>query len=305
LDFEIKNAAFNWNQKFSLIGNKMKTNDLDVEIDGRMIWKNKKGRIDFDDKICLEDIAMKFSKGNSQFMEIYNGVVRVEGALMIKNGQFYNECFTLDPNSIKLEECIFRTKKVNMYLENTNMTFDSHSHIKFGDSKIGEDSGLIISSKGGNILRIGDELSWEADSCKIKWGGYDASGGKIIVATDDWYMGQKDGRMYHNGRQLLRIFGEEIEERKVDKLWGKIKDKFPIEVFVERNWTGKYYNVIAPDMVMSYSVWEDLDSRHKVDISSYNYENGKAMFSSYTLDNIKEWGEKNKDRIIVNYSKVK
>ena len=105
------------------------------------------------------------------------------------------------------------------------MTFDSHSHIKFGDSKIGEDSGLIISSKGGNILRIGDELSWEADSCKIKWGGYDASGGKIIVATDDWYMGQKDGRMYHNGRQLLRIFGEEIEERKVDKLWGKIKDK--------------------------------------------------------------------------------
>jgi hypothetical protein len=230
LDFEIKNAAFNWNQKFSLIGNKMKTNDLDVEINGRMIWKNKKGHIDFDDKICLEDIAMKFTKGNSQFMEIYNGVIRVEGALMIKNGQFYNECFTLDPNSVKLEECIFRTKKVNMYLENTNMTFDSHSHIKFGDSKIGEDSGLIISSKGGNILRIGDELSWEADSCKIKWGGYDSYGGKIIVGTDDWYMGQKDGAMYHNGRQLLRIFGEELEEKKVDKLWGKIKDKVRCEL---------------------------------------------------------------------------
>ena len=27
-----------------------------------------------------------------------------------------------------MEECIFRTKKVNMYLENTNMTFDSQSH---------------------------------------------------------------------------------------------------------------------------------------------------------------------------------
>jgi hypothetical protein len=225
LDFEIKNAAFNWNQKFFLIGNKMKTNDLDVEINGRMIWKNKKGRIDFDDKICLEDIAMKFTKGNSQFMEIYNGVVRVEGALMIKNGQFYNECFTLDPNNVKLEDCIFRTKKVNMYLENTNMIFDSHSHIKFGDSKIGEDFGLTISSKGGNILRIGDELSWEADNYKIKWGGYDASGGKIIVGTDNWYMGQKDGDMYHNGRQLLRIYGEELEDRKIDKLWGKIKDK--------------------------------------------------------------------------------
>ena len=112
-----------------------------------------------------------------------------------------------------------------MYLENTNMIFDSHSHIKFGDSKIGEDFGLTISSKGGNILRIGDELSWESDNYKIKWGGYDASGGKIIVGTDNWYMGQKDGDMYHNGRQLLRIYGEELEDRKIDKLWGKIKDK--------------------------------------------------------------------------------
>ena len=90
----------------------MKTSDLDVEIDGKMIWKNKKGRVEFDDKICFEDISMKFTKGNSQFMEIYNGVIKVEGVLMIKNVQFYNECFTLDPNNLKLEECNFRMKKV-------------------------------------------------------------------------------------------------------------------------------------------------------------------------------------------------
>jgi len=228
LDFEMKNSAFNWNQKFSLIGNKMKTTDMDVEIDGRMIWKNKKGRMEFDDKICLEDIAMKFTKGNSQFMEIYNGVVKIEGAIMIKNGQFYNECFTLDPNNVKLEECIFRMKKVNMYLENTNMTFDSQSHMQFGENKIGEDGGLMISVKGGNTLRIGEELSWEADGCRIKWGGYDTSGGKIIIGAGDWYMGQKDGFLYHNAQQLLRIPDEEgskLDDKKLDKFWDKIKEK--------------------------------------------------------------------------------
>jgi hypothetical protein len=228
LDFEMKNSAFNWNQKFSLIGNKMKTTDMDVEIDGRMIWKNKKGRMEFDDKICLEDIAMKFTKGNSQFMEIYNGIVKIEGVIMIKNGQFYNECFTLDPNHVKLEECIFRMKKVNMYLENTNMTFDSQSHMQFGENKIGEDAGIIISVKGGNTLRIGEELSWEADGCRIKWGGYDISGGKVIISTGDWYMGQKDGFLYHNGQQLLRIPDEEkskLDDKKLDKFWEKIKEK--------------------------------------------------------------------------------
>jgi hypothetical protein len=229
LDFEIKNAAFNWNDKFSLIGNKMKTVELDIEIDGKMIWKNKKGRLEFDDKICIEDVSMKFKKGNSQYMEIYNGVVRIEGALMIKNGQFYNECFTLNPNNVKLEECIFKTKKVNMYLENTNMNFDSQSHMQFGENKIGEDGGLIISVKGGNILHIGDELSWNVDGSKIKLGGYDAAGGKVIISNDDWYIGEKDGYIYHTGKQLFRIPKEEegikYDIKKIDKLWDKIKEK--------------------------------------------------------------------------------
>ena len=258
LDFEMKNAAFNWNQKFSLIGNKMKTTDLDVEIDGRMIWKNKKGRMEFDDRICLEDIAMKFTKGNSQFMEIYNGVVRIEGSLMIKNGQFYNECFTLEPNNVKLEECIFRMKKVNMYLENTNMTFDSQSHMQFGENKIGEDGGLMISVKGGNTLRIGDELSWEADGCRIKWGGYDTAGGKVVVSTGNWYMGQKEGFMYHNGGQLLQIpcekEGGKMDDKKVDKIWGRIKEKVRIGIdenadIIEIN-GGKYVDQMMINMVL-------------------------------------------------------
>jgi len=121
MDIEMKNSSFNWNNKFNLIGNKMKINDLEVEINSKINWKNKKGKIEFDEKLLIEDISVKFMKGNSQFLEINNGTIRLEGAMMIKNGQFYNECMTLDPNCLKLEEAFFRMKKVDMYMENTKM----------------------------------------------------------------------------------------------------------------------------------------------------------------------------------------
>jgi hypothetical protein len=57
-------------------------------------------------------------------------------------------------------------------------------------------------------------------------------------------------------------------------------------------------------MKMSYETWQDLDYFGKVDNSRYDYANGEATFTSNTLDNIKEWGEKNKNKIIINYSKI-
>ena len=83
-----------------------------------------------------------------------------------------------------------------------------------------------------------------------------------------------------------------------EKSWG-IKDKFPIRVFVEKSWTGRYYVIKAQNMSMSYETYIDLDSFSKVDISTYDYENGEARFTSSTLDNIRDWGEKNKDKIII------
>jgi hypothetical protein len=53
-------------------------------------------------------------------------------------------------------------------------------------------------------------------------------------------------------------------------------------------------------MSISYGTWEDLDSNKEVDISTYEYDNGQAKWTSYTLDQIKKWGEKNKDKIIIN-----
>ena len=104
--------------------------------------------------------------------------------------------------------------------------------------------------------------------------------------------------------KIREILNESDINWSKEKSW-KIKDQFPIEVFVEKSWTGKYYVVKVPTMSMSYETYRDLDSFGKVDISTYDYENGEARFTSYTLDNIKEWGEKNKDRIAINYSKVK
>jgi hypothetical protein len=82
-----------------------------------------------------------------------------------------------------------------------------------------------------------------------------------------------------------------------EKSWG-IKDKFPINVYVEKSWTGTYFIITAQSI--SYGAWEDLDSNREVDISTYDYENGNARWTSYTLEQIKKWGEKNKDKIIIN-----
>lgn len=108
-------------------------------------------------------------------------------------------------------------------------------------------------------------------------------------------------------KSIKTTFREFLNEGEInwerEKSW-KIKDQFPIEVFVEKSWTGRYYIVKAPIMSMSYEVFQDLDSFGKVDASSYDYENGEARFTAYTLDEIEEWGEKNKDRIVIDYSRL-
>jgi len=92
-----------------------------------------------------------------------------------------------------------------------------------------------------------------------------------------------------------------------EKSW-KIKDQFPIEVFVEKSWTGRYYVIKVPEMTMGYETFTSLDnwsSGAGVSISHYDYETGKSNFTAYTLEDIKLWGEKNKDKITLNYSNLK
>jgi hypothetical protein len=111
-------------------------------------------------------------------------------------------------------------------------------------------------------------------------------------------------KMIDKVKNFKQFVNESGIDWKNEKSWD-IKDTFPIEVFVEKSWTGRYYVVKAPTMKIRYETWQDLDSNHSVDISKYDYSNGEATWTSYVLDNIKKWGEENKNRIIINYSKLK
>ena len=125
------------------------------------------------------------------------------------------------------------------------------------------------------------------------WPGYTQKGMKTMF-----------GKRYPNCvKKTVKDLDEGEINWKKEKSW-KIQDQFPIEVFVEKSWTGKYYVVKVPIMSMSYETFMDLDNFGKVDISTYDYENGEAKFTSYSLDNIKKWGENNKDKIHINYSRL-
>ena len=108
---------------------------------------------------------------------------------------------------------------------------------------------------------------------------------------------------YPNSKKMKSFLNEAEIDYNKEKSW-KIKDQFPIEVSVEKSWTGKYYVVKVPPMSMSYETFMSLDNFGKVDISSYDYQNGDAKFTANKLADIIKWGEENKDKIKINYSSV-
>lgn len=80
-----------------------------------------------------------------------------------------------------------------------------------------------------------------------------------------------------------------------EKSWG-IKDDKPIHAVVEERpygYTCKYYIVHIPRMTISYDKFWALEKFDKVKVSSYDYANGKAQYSSWSLDHIREWAEEN------------
>lgn len=85
-----------------------------------------------------------------------------------------------------------------------------------------------------------------------------------------------------------------------EKSW-KIKENYPIELKVEKAWTNTYWVVIVPEMSMSYATYMSLDKFGKVDISTYDYHNGEGRFSSYSLNDIKQWAEENKNIINITF----
>ena len=69
-------------------------------------------------------------------------------------------------------------------------------------------------------------------------------------------------KSYKNKNSFIKTtFREFLNEGEInwerEKSW-KIKDQFPIEVFVKKSWTGRHYVVEVPTMSMSYEVFQDL-----------------------------------------------
>jgi hypothetical protein len=133
---------------------------------------------------------------------------------------------------------------------------------------------------------------------------------KFIKTTIREYLNEN----YHfNNLKAYRGIGKNI-----NKTYGGNDDG--IGVFWTDNLTMAKWFAGLIDYNVNTDSYEDITNKGKIlektlsflnpyiinsDDEDYDYENGEATFTSYKLDDIKEWGEKNKDRIIINYSKVR
>lgn len=221
IDFEIKNGHINWNNgKVMMIGNSVKM-AVDLQLSEGFEIKNKRGNFTVKEKIEIEDINVEFKRGKITFMEIKNNMCMINGgSLVMKGSTFYNECLTLEENSLKIENALFKQKRVDMRMEEVNMELDENSKIKIGISEIGDNNGLIIKSKSN--LKLGNIFVWEGDGQHMYMGGYTRWGGKVLFGGQGWEIVKKDDMIYHNGK-LYHKLDEEDDISAINRVWDRMK----------------------------------------------------------------------------------
>lgn len=222
IDLEVKNGHINWNNgKVMMIGNSVKM-AVDLQLSEGLEIKNKRGNFIVKDNVEIEDISCIFKRGKLTFMEIKNNICRLEGAsLILKGGTFYNECFTLEENCLKIENALFKQKRVDIRMEEVNMELDANSLIKIGISEIGDNNGLIIKSKSN--LRLGNIFVWEGDGQHMYMGGYTKWGGKVLFGGEGWEIVKKDDMVYHNGKLYHKI-DKKDDITAIDRVWDRMKN---------------------------------------------------------------------------------
>lgn len=84
-----------------------------------------------------------------------------------------------------------------------------------------------------------------------------------------------------------------------EKTW-QIKELLPILLEVEQRRLGYsiYYRVMPQPMTMTWDTFINL-STEEVYASSYDYEDGEAVFLADTYEDILDWVDKNKDIVIL------
>jgi len=222
IDYEIRNGQFNWNQgKLLLGGNQIRINEVNMEImETSIIIKRGKQKLEIAEGIEIEDWPIRIRNMKNDLITIDRNIVRLEGNVFIKNGRFYNECFTLEPNSIKITQAQQRIKQNDIFYEESNIELDEGSNIKMGEVRMR--GGKRMKVEGENWeLEMGDRLEMSCEGQSIRYGGLDRVGNRVVFESGETKMIEHEGELYVRLGKERKNMGNEMkigEERYVSEI---------------------------------------------------------------------------------------
>jgi hypothetical protein len=214
MDYEIKNGIFNWNQKFMLMGNQCRMNEITMELLGSNLVLKGKGRIEMGEIMELEDVNFRYRSMKSDVLLLEKNMMKLEGNFFMKGGRFYNECFILEPNSLRITNAQQRMKSNDIYYEDCNLNMNDGSSIKIGDWEIGVEEKLNFIS-GTSSIKFGGGIGYKEGDRELKIGGFDVYGNGVLLDDGKIKFIERDGEL------LVRLGKIEMEERYVERVGGE------------------------------------------------------------------------------------
>ena len=214
VDYEIKNGQFNWNSKLMLVGNQMRVNDMSLEmVNSGMVFKGGKGRFELGEMLEIEDMGLRVRSMKGELLLLERNMMKLEGNLFVKGGRFYNECFSLEPNSLRIVQAKQEIKQNDIYYEDSYLEFNSGSHLKLGGWEFRDDGGLVFDS-GRSSVKLGDSIGIRSEGRSVEYGGLDKFGNNVVVDTGG-------GRILESGGDFwVRVKGDEGFSREMMRVVG-------------------------------------------------------------------------------------
>ena len=200
IDMEMKNGQFNWNGKVMLVGNQVKMSEVNIEIfNSPFSLKNGKSKIEIsDEKMEIEDCAITVKSLKNDLLVIGKNAIKLDnGSMVLKGSKFYNECFSLESNSIRISQAQQRIKQNDIFYEDSVIDFDGNSRIKMGEWEIMRENGNLVVG-GGKVRMLLKEVGMELmlDGQRIVFGGVERSGGEIIMENGNYRIIKKDDDIF-------------------------------------------------------------------------------------------------------------
>jgi hypothetical protein len=234
IDFEVRNGQFNWNQgKLLLSGNQMKCSELNMEfINSPLVMKTGKSGLHIrDDRIELEDYVIQIKNLKNDFISIGKNTMKIDsGSIVLKSGRFYNECFTLDQNMIRIQQAQQKIQQNDIYYEDSLLNLDSNSRIKLGDWEIKLDGdGLKIVNNKTELSLRQNRVDMIVGGQVVSIGGFD-KGGEVIVESGGFRIQKREEDVYlqNSGKIYMKtnepgIWSDAIKEINNEKYVDQMK----------------------------------------------------------------------------------